>query len=139
MYADSCKFQGNFSKIFQKSQKTEENQEIFRVRQYSTLAHVRRTSKGKADSRTRTRIPLLWRGGSGRRRVSRRFSRNSLPLEGRLWEAARLASLLRNSSPSEGRLWEAARLASLLRNSSPSEGRLWEFLYSSQGGKLSKF
>ena len=87
------------------------------------------------------KIPLPWRGGFGRRRVSRRF-----------WEAVRLASLLgggasrvafqeipllrrgssgrrrvsrrfsRNSPPTEGRLWEAVRLASLLKKFSSLGG-----------------
>ena len=88
-------------------------------------------------------IPLLRRGSSGRRRVSRRFSRNSSPSEGWLWEATRLASLFKKFSSLGGTALGggASRVASqeipllrrggsgrrrvsrrFSRNSSPSEG-----------------
>ncbi|MBQ4143307.1 MAG: hypothetical protein IJD43_07535, partial [Thermoguttaceae bacterium] len=52
------------------------------MRQYSALAHVRRTSKGEGRSSD--------------------AHKNSPPLEGRLWEAARLASLLKKFPSSGG-------------------------------------
>jgi len=88
-------------------------------------------------------ILLPRRGGFGRRRVSRRFSRNSSPSEGQLWEAARLASLLKKFPTHGGAALGggAARVASqeillprrgssgrrrvsrrFSRNSPPSEG-----------------
>jgi len=92
-------------------------------------------------------IPLHRRGSSGRRRVSRRFSRNSSPSERWLWEGTRLASLFKKFLSFGGAALggDASRVAfqeiplprrggsgrgrvsrRFSRNSSPSEGRLCE-------------
>jgi len=116
------------------------------------MIHRRHTLKipllgGGASRVASQEIPLPRRGGSGRRRVSRRFSRNSSPSEGWLWEATRLASLFKKflsfggaalgdgasrvafqEIPLPRRGGSGRRRVSrhFSRNSSPSEGWLWE-------------
>ena len=112
-----------------------------------TLRNSRTRPQTPRKHRRALKILLPQRGGSGRRRVSRRFSRNSSPSEGRLWEAARLASLLKKflsfggaalgggasrvafqeiPLPQRGGSGRRRVSRRFSRNSSPSEGRLWE-------------